>query len=130
MSQDEMAEKGLQELLAFFQRGSSYDVLQARHGSEWGAAWTFAPCDVHAAEKAAWMLRRTGVREIRHARRARLRVRANAVERVVIVTELPERGQVVILLGDGCVIGSLPYLKDDALAALEAAFAPSAEITV
>ena len=52
-------------------------------------------------------------------RRAQLRVRVNVVQQVVIVTKFPDRIQVVILLGDGCVIGSLPYLKDDAFPALE-----------
>jgi len=128
MNQDEMKE--LAELLAFFNRGSSYDVLQAREGSGWGSAWTFAPCDVHAAEKAGWMLRRMGVRELRHARRARLRLRADAVERVMIVTNLPERDQAILRLVDGCAVGGLPYLSDHALAALEEAFVPSAEKTV
>ena len=129
MNQDETI-KELAELLAFFQRGSSYDVLQARQGSEWGAAWTFAPCDVHAAEKAAWMLRRTGVREIRHARRARLRTPTHAVQRVVVITNIPGRTQVVLRLADGCAIVSVPYLSDAALAALEAAFTPPSETAV
>lgn len=128
MSQDEMKEKGLLELLAFFQRGSSYDVLQARQGNGWGGAWTFAPCDVHAAEKAAWMMRRIGARHVRHARRARLRTEAAEVQRVMIVTDLPERLQAVLRIADGSVLNGLPYLADESTAALEAAFAPSAEV--
>jgi len=131
MSQDETIEE-LAELLAFFKRGSSYDVMQARQGTGWGSAWTFAPCDVHAAERAAWMLRRMGVREVRHARRARLRVRTDGaqgtVQQVMVVTDLPARLQIVLHLTDGCAVGGLQYLTDAALAALEGAFVSSSEI--
>ena len=129
MNQDEITQE-LAELLAFFGRGSSYDVMQARQGTGWGSAWTFAPCDVHAAERAAWMLRRMGVGEVRHARRARLRTEAYGVQRVMVVTDLPERLQAVLRLADGSVLNGLPYLTDAALAALEAAFVPSAADTV
>ncbi len=125
MSQDEITDKGLMELLAFFQRGSSYDVLQARQSNGWGDAWTFAPCDVHAAEKAAWMLRRMGAQEVRHARRARLRTDDDKVQKVMVVTDLPERLQAVLKIADGSVLRGLPYLADESMAALEAAFAPS-----
>lgn len=128
MNQNEIADKGLLELLAFFQRGSSYDVLQAHQGNGWGGAWTFAPCDVHAAEKAAWMLRRAGAREVRHTRRARLFTGAGNVQKVMVVTDLPKRLQAVLRIADGCVLSGLPYLADESVVALESAFAPSAEV--
>lgn len=129
MYQDETM-KEMSELLAFFKRGSTYDVLQARHDSGWGSAWTFAPCDVHAAEKAAWMLRRMGAREVRHARRARLRTGTEEAQKVMVVTDLPERLQAVLRIADGCVLSDLPYLADESTTALEAAFTPSTAETV
>ena len=132
MNQDEMINqnnmiKEFEELLAFFNRGSSYDLLQARQGDGWGSAWTFAACDIHAAEKAAWMLRRIDVRKVRHARRARLRVQIGDFQRVVIITTLPERVQAILRLADGCRIENVEYLQDDALTALEAAFTTASE---
>ena len=129
MSQDEMTDE-YAELLAFFKRGSSYDVLQSRQGGGWGTAWTVAPCDVHASERAAWMLRRMGARDVRHARRARLRTEACGVQGVMVVTDLPERLQAVLRLADGSVLNGLPYLSDAALAALEVAFTPPSETAV
>ncbi len=120
MNQDEMKE--FAELRTFYQRGSSYDVMQIRESGGWGAAWTFAPCDVHAAEKAGWMLRRMGTKEMRHARRARLHTRTDENQSVVIVTNFPARTQVILRMTDGRSVRDMPYLEDAALAALEASF--------
>lgn len=56
MSDNQTKPSDMADLLAFYRRGNTADILQAREGKGWGAAWTFAPCDVHAAEKAAWMI--------------------------------------------------------------------------
>ena len=104
-----------------FCRRSRYDVVQARHGDEWGPPWTFAPCDPRAAARAALMLQRIGAREVRHARRARLRLRPEAPLEVVVVTELPARVQFVFRLTDGLEVHGIMYLHDESLQALEEA---------
>lgn len=129
MSDNQTRPSDMADLLAFYGRGNTADILQAREGEGWGAAWTFAPCEVHAAEKAAWMILRMhrGSRPtVRHARRARLHDRQRqAADVVVVVTELPERAQAVTRIDDGVTIRVDAYLVDDALAALEAALAPT-----
>lgn len=104
-----------------FCRRSRYDVIQARRGDGWGPIWTFAPCDPKAAARAALMLRRMGAREVRHARRARLRLRPEAPVEVVVVTELPARLQFVFRLADGLELQGMAYLRDESLWALEEA---------
>lgn len=44
---------------------------------------------------------------------------------MVVVTELPERAQAVTRIDDGVTICVDAFLQDDALAALEAALAPT-----
>lgn len=104
-----------------FYRRSRYDMVQARHEEGWGPPWTFAPCDPSAAARSALMLRRAGVREFRHARRARLRLRPGEFVDAVVITELPLRLQIVLRLADGSTVHSLPYLRDESLQALEEA---------
>lgn len=128
MSDNQTRPSDMADLLAFYGRGNTADILQAREGEGWGAAWTFAPCEVHAAEKAAWMILRMhrGSRPtVRHARRARLHDRQRQTADVVVVTELPEHTQAVTRIDDGVTIRVDAYLVDDALAALEAALAPT-----
>jgi len=115
MNNDEAA-----RFCAFFRR-SRYDVVQARHGDGWGPPWTFAPCDPRAAAQAGLLSQRMGAREVRHARRAHLRLRPEAPFEVVIVTELPARRQCVFRLVDGLEFHGIMYLHDESLQALEEA---------
>ena len=111
-----------EQLCAFFQR-SRYDIIQVRQKDGWGPLWTFPPCDIHGARKAARMLLKMNGGEplrVRHARRARLRDRHQTATDVVVVTELPERVQGVFSLENATVLRVEVYLQDDALAALEA----------
>lgn len=107
-------------LVKFFQH-SRYDVLQARTDSGWGPVWTFAPCDVRAAEQAGRMMRRLGAHQVRHSRRARLRGNGKGVVEALIVTVLPGKEQTVLHLGDGSRRSVNGFLSDECLEALEAA---------
>ena len=117
------------QLCAFFRR-SRYDTIQAREGDGWGPVWTFAPCDVKAAQKAGQMLLKMHQGEplrVRHARRARLRDRQRQIATdVIVVTELPERVQTVAGIDDGIVIRVDAYLEDETLAALDVELAKQA----
>lgn len=106
-------------LVKFFQH-SRYDMLQAHTHSGWGPAWTFAPCDIRAAEHAGRMMRRLGARQVRHSRRARLRGVGQGVE-VLVVTVLPGSEQTVLHLKDGSLRSVNCFLSDECLEALEAA---------
>jgi len=108
------------ELCAFHQR-SHYDMIQAQKGSVSGLIWTYAPCDPQAAARAAAMLLRMGERRVRHSRRACLEVGTITVE-VVIVTDLPMCRQTILRLVDAWQFAPLPFLQDESLAALAAAF--------
>ena len=128
MSDKQTKPSDMADLLAFYTRGNTADIIQVRRSQDWGAVWTFAPCDVHTAEKAAWMILRMhrGSRSaVRHVRRARLHDRHRQAADVVVVTELPERAQAVTRIDDGVTIRVDAFLQDDALAALEAALAPT-----
>ena len=107
-------------LVKFFQH-SRYDMIQARTDSGWGHAWTFAPCDVRAAEQAGRMMRRLGARQVRHSRRARLRGVGEGVVEALVVTVLPVRDQTVLHLEDGSRRSVSCLLSDECLEALEAA---------
>lgn len=105
-------------LCVFFRR-SHYDIVQARYADGWGPAWTFAPCDLIAAVRAALMLRRAGVREFRHARRARIIIRHEETVEAVVITCLPERSQKILRLTDSSGIHGLTYLRDESLRVFE-----------
>ena len=125
---NDMDQTDRDQLCAFFQR-SRYDIIQARLGDEWGPLFSFTPCDVRSAQKAGQMLlrmhRETEIR-VRHARRARLQDRRQQLATdIVVVTEFPGRGQKVLKIEDGIVLRVDAYLEDEALAALEAALAPT-----
>ena len=117
------------ERLCTFFRRSRYDIIQARLGDEWGPLFSFTPCDVRSAQKAGQMLLRMHHGEppqVKHARRARLQDRRQQLATdIVVVTEFPGRGQKVLRLEDGLVLRVDAYLEDEALAALEAAIAPT-----
>lgn len=129
MSYKQTKPSDMADLLAFYTRGNTADIIQVRGGQDWGAVWTFAPCDVHTAEKAAWMILRMhrGSRSaVRHVRRARLHDRyRQATADVMVVTTFPERTQAVTRIEDGLTICVNVYLEDDALAALESALTPT-----
>lgn len=111
-----------EQLCAYFRR-SRYDIIQARHGDGWGPLFSFVPCDAHAAQKAGQMMVRMHRGEqlrVRHARRARLHDRRQAATDVVVVTKLLEREQVVFGLENAVILRVNIYLRDNALAALEA----------
>jgi hypothetical protein len=115
------------DLIAFYKIGNTADIIQAREGNDWGAVWTFAPCDVCGAERAAWMVRRihrhTNV-VVRHARRALIQDRCRGADaEVVVVTKFPERTQAVARIEDGVVLRIEAYLADEALTTLEYALA-------
>ncbi|MGI4792124.1 MAG: hypothetical protein ACRYFS_25150 [Janthinobacterium lividum] len=122
-----MDQNELGPLCKFFER-SRYDIIQAKTNDGWGPLWTFAPCDPHAATKAAEMLmkmHRGGQLRVRHARRARLQDRRReVVTDVIVMTELPERVQTVAEIDGGIVIRVDAYLEDEALAALTASLSP------
>ena len=107
-------------LLNFFQH-SRYDVLQGRTDNGWGPAWTFAPCDIRAAEQAGRMMRRLGARQVRHSRRARLRGNGEGVVEALVVTVLPGREQTVLHLEDGSRRSVNCFISDECLEALAAA---------
>ncbi len=110
------------DLCAFFRRSRNagrYEVIQARGKAGWGIAWTFAARDVHAAERAGWMMRRflnSVAVPVRHACLVRLRTTqasreiAEAVD-VVVVTILPARSQVVLKVETGARVIGLPLLR-------------------
>jgi len=113
----------LMGLLAFF-RHSRYDMLQTQTvEGDWGPGWTFPPCDVLAAQKAARMMRRMGISRIRHARRARLRRSDGVLMEAIVVTALPSRQQTVISIEDRHVSPVSRYLTDDCLDVLGLALA-------
>ena len=125
----DLEQTDLADLLAFYRHGNTADIIQAREGNGWGAVWTFTPCDVHAAERAAWMVQRLQKdtrAAVRHARRAILHDRSRKANAdVVVVTQLlVKRTQAVARIDDGILIRVDAYLEDDALAALEAALGP------
>ena len=108
------------QLCAFFRR-SRYDIVQARTVSGWGAIHSFVPCDVRAAKRAAQMLERMGREhiQIRHAKRARLRVQpVPAIRDVVVVTYYPERTQTVFSLETAERLRLKIYLEDEVSRAL------------
>ena len=105
-----------------FHRRSRYDIIQARQEDAWGTSWTFAPCNPKAAEQVALMLKRMGVRRVRHSRRARLIVHPGEHIEAVVTTELPERQQTVLRLADAFEFRGLVFLRDDCLLLLEEAF--------
>src|SRR5690348_3548308 len=103
------------ELLTFYRAGSLYDIVQEITAAGVGLAWTLSPCSVHAAEQAAWMLRRLGAKRVRHSRRARLRRSTGDSIEVMIATELPDIVQTVLRIDDGEMITISAILRDGPL---------------
>jgi hypothetical protein len=109
-------------------RRSRYDILQSHVGGCWSTPLSFAPCDPLAAEQAATMMCRllgAGVYKVRHARRARLRMRSGDRVEAVVITILPDGTQVVLRLEDGTEIRGLRLLSDASLEAIRAVLGQS-----
>ena len=120
-----MINNEFRDILSFYQRGSCYDIIQARTGEVWEQPWTFAPCSNHAAEKAAWMLHRIykgKLYDVRHIRRARLKVQQAAPIEVVVMTVIPTCHQIVLSLETEAPVQVGAYLTDAPLKSLEEAF--------
>ena len=123
MSQEHADQADAEQFCRFFRR-SRYDIVQARTALGWGAVYSFVPCDVRAAKRAAQMLIRMNREhiQIRHARRARLQVQAvPTIKDVVVVTYLPKRTQTVFGLETAERWQVSTFLEDEALQALSEA---------
>ena len=110
-------------ILSYFDRGSAgaYDLILVRSTNSNESIWSFPTADIHAAEKAAWMMRRLNVVDARHARRANLRIASREItEAVVVVTELPSKAQAIWRIGDRRQLLTPEYLQDECLKALTA----------
>ena len=104
--------------LCAFLRQSRYQVVQPYTKAGWGPAWTFVGNDLHAAERAGWMMKRMGAEKMRHASRARLRTKDGRVLDAVIVTEFPGPIQKVLDIQTVQVIPVARLLPDESLRAL------------
>ncbi len=107
------------QFLTYIKRGGAYDFVQIRTSSGWGSVWTLATCDVLAAERASWMLRKLSATSLRHARRAKLYVATRGTtEEVAIITDLPSQEQSIWRLIDGRQLLTADYLSDECLETL------------
>ena len=117
-------------VISAYQNGFTADMLQAKNDGKWGVIWTVPPCSPKALEHAGRQFSRSRAASILHIRRAVLHVQGREGQAVAVVTELPSRRQQVRDLETAEEVILRRLLSDDALAALEAAFLPSAKEAV
>ena len=117
-------------IIAAYQDGLTADMLQAEFQRGQGVIWTVPPCSPEALERAGRQFTRSRARRILHIRRAVLRHQGEDGQAVVIATELPDRLQQVRDLDTAEEVVLRCLLFDEALAALDAAFIPSAKTAV